>query len=258
MAVAPYNTPRGVQPAVQVFFESSGVQVPVSGTDPLPITGTVTSTPPVLQNVNITQVNSAAVATGHGTASGALRVELPTDGTGFVGINGGTVAATQAGTWTIINNGGSVTLVGTSAVSGTVAATQSGTWTVQPGNTPNTTAWNVNQIDLLNTGYILGTSAAIRQTITINGTTAVTLAPAVASLTNYLTDLLVFRTDAGTTMAYITLNDAVATPYPLPPNGGAGPPIRVPIKGNGTNVAITATSQTGITGFGRVAGYTGT
>ena len=27
---------------------------------------------------------------------------------------------------------------------GTVAATQSGTWTVQPGNTPNTTAWLVN------------------------------------------------------------------------------------------------------------------
>lgn len=29
----------------------------------------------------------------------------------------------------------------TQPVSGTVAATQSGTWTVQPGNTPNTTAW---------------------------------------------------------------------------------------------------------------------
>ncbi len=56
-----------------------------------------------------------AVALGHGTAATALRVELPTDGTGIVGL------ATGAN------------VVG--------AVTQSGTWTVQPGNTANTTAW---------------------------------------------------------------------------------------------------------------------
>lgn len=38
-------------------------------------------------NVNIAQVAGATVATGHGTAAGALRVELPTDGTGVVGLN---------------------------------------------------------------------------------------------------------------------------------------------------------------------------
>lgn len=36
------------------------------------------------QSVNLTQVGGSAVATGHGTASGAMRVELPTDGTGTV------------------------------------------------------------------------------------------------------------------------------------------------------------------------------
>lgn len=38
---------------------------------------------------DITKVAGSAVATGHGTASGALRVELPTDGTGTVGLNSG-------------------------------------------------------------------------------------------------------------------------------------------------------------------------
>lgn len=39
---------------------------------------------------DITKVAGASVATGHGTASGALRVELPTDGTGIVGLAAGT------------------------------------------------------------------------------------------------------------------------------------------------------------------------
>lgn len=60
---------------------------------------------PANQSVNLSQIAGATTATGHGTASGALRVELPTDGTGLV------------------------------------LAAQSGTWTVQPGNTANTTPW---------------------------------------------------------------------------------------------------------------------
>jgi hypothetical protein len=39
---------------------------------------------------DVTTVAGSAVATGHGTAAGSLRVELPTDGTGVVGINAGT------------------------------------------------------------------------------------------------------------------------------------------------------------------------
>lgn len=46
-------------------------------------------------NVNLTGINGVAPVTGHGTASGALRVELPTDGTGVVGLNAG--AATIGG-----------------------------------------------------------------------------------------------------------------------------------------------------------------
>ncbi len=41
------------------------------------------------QSVNLSQVAGATTATGHGTAAGALRVELPTDGTGVVGLTAG-------------------------------------------------------------------------------------------------------------------------------------------------------------------------
>lgn len=64
------------------------VQGIASGTV-LPVSGTVTTTPPANASTNIAQVAGATVATGHGVAASALRVELPTDGTGVVGLNGG-------------------------------------------------------------------------------------------------------------------------------------------------------------------------
>lgn len=48
-------------------------------------------------STNLTQVNGATVATGHGTAAGALRVELPTDGTGVVGLNAGSALIGKVG-----------------------------------------------------------------------------------------------------------------------------------------------------------------
>lgn len=41
------------------------------------------------QDVNLKQVGGATTQTGHGTAAGVLRVELPSDGTGLVGLNAG-------------------------------------------------------------------------------------------------------------------------------------------------------------------------
>lgn len=67
---------------------------------------------------NITQVAGSSIATGHGTASGTIRVELPTDGTGIVGLATGanTIGAvTQAsGPWTINETqiGGTTILTG--------------------------------------------------------------------------------------------------------------------------------------------------
>jgi hypothetical protein len=41
-------------------------------------------------DVNLKDVAGAAINTGHGTAAGSIRVELPTDGTGVVGLAAGT------------------------------------------------------------------------------------------------------------------------------------------------------------------------
>jgi hypothetical protein len=49
------------------------------------------------QSVNLSQVGGSSTATGHGTASGALRVELPTDGTGIVGLAAGTNVVGKVG-----------------------------------------------------------------------------------------------------------------------------------------------------------------
>lgn len=53
----------------------------------LVISGSIT--PSGTQDVNLAQVAGATVATGAGTAAGSVRVELPTDGTGKVGLNAG-------------------------------------------------------------------------------------------------------------------------------------------------------------------------
>lgn len=42
------------------------------------------------QSVNLAQVAGSSTATGNGTAAGSIRVALPTDGTGVVGLNAGT------------------------------------------------------------------------------------------------------------------------------------------------------------------------
>lgn len=74
-------------------------------------------------------------------------------------INNTTLAVTQSGTWDevgINDSGNSITVDGTVTANlaagtnniGDVDAIQSGTWTVQPGNTPNTTAWLTTQATL--------------------------------------------------------------------------------------------------------------
>lgn len=46
-------------------------------------------TPSGTQDVNLVKVAGAAVNTGHGIAAGSQRVELPSDGTGVIGLNAG-------------------------------------------------------------------------------------------------------------------------------------------------------------------------
>lgn len=59
------------------------IQVDVNGNLKVVNSGAPSGT----QDVNLKQVGGATVDTGHGTAAGAQRVELPTDGTGVVGVS---------------------------------------------------------------------------------------------------------------------------------------------------------------------------
>ena len=57
------------------------------------------------QFVDLNYVNGAAIAVGHGTAATAIRVELPTDGTGVLGLNAGT---NTIGKVDVLGNGGAI------------------------------------------------------------------------------------------------------------------------------------------------------
>jgi hypothetical protein len=102
---------------------------------------------------SLTQFNGQNISLNTGVRdAGTLRVSVATNDV---------VPASQSGTWNIgtttsltqfngqaiaLNTGtrSAGTLRVTVATDDVVPTSQSGTWTVQPGNTPNTTAWNVN------------------------------------------------------------------------------------------------------------------
>lgn len=100
------STPSNLKMQAQIFDPGSGNGASITASGALkvdgsavtqPVSGTVTAnagtgTFNIQSNasINLSQVSGASTATGHGTASGSLRVELPTDGTGVIGLNAGT------------------------------------------------------------------------------------------------------------------------------------------------------------------------
>lgn len=97
-----------------------------TGTQRVTISSDSTGTVSVTQGTspwvsNVTQWNGTTAVTGSGTATGALRVELPTNGTGVVGLNAGTatIGALNPLTGTLTNRSGTITSGG---VSQTLAA----------------------------------------------------------------------------------------------------------------------------------------
>lgn len=86
---------------VNVCYQDQTTLQPVEVTQatPLPVTISSGSTD---QDVNLVGINGAAPVTGSGTATGALRVELPTNGTGQVTATGkGTAGAADTGVQTV-------------------------------------------------------------------------------------------------------------------------------------------------------------
>lgn len=167
-------------------------------------------TPSGTGDVNLTQVAGASVATGHGTAAGAIRVELPTDGTGVVGLNAGTAIVGKFGV--------DQTTPGTTNL---VAAGQNGTWTIQPGNTANTTPWLTTNTP---------SSAAGAATTSASSTAAASNLVLKGSAGN----LFNLTVTIGATSGYAMLFDATS----LPSNGAVTPVWCYPIASNGTNGGV--------------------
>jgi hypothetical protein len=134
--------------------------------------------------IDVSSINGVTTATGHGTAAGALRVELPTDGTGLVN-------AAQSGTWnvgtvtalTAITNAlpvganviGAVTQSGGPwSVSGTVTANQGGSWSVAvPTWAGGTLGAMANYGTSPGAVLVPGVNSFVTNTVTVSGTVAI-------------------------------------------------------------------------------------
>jgi len=102
---------------IQAINQSTNVLTTIGSTGAVPTNTTVVWTVSPLLGQSQFRVRSTA----YGSGTGAIVIHLSTQ---FIALP-----------------------IATQAVSGTVAATQSGTWTVQPGNTANTTAWLVREVN---------------------------------------------------------------------------------------------------------------
>ena len=115
-------------------------------------------------------ISAASLPLPAGAATAAKQPALGTAGTASIDVItvqgiAGAVAIPVSGTFwqTTQPVSGTVTVTqGTAAnlnatVTGTVAATQSGTWTVQPGNTPNTAPWLVQDVPATSGGLSIFT-----------------------------------------------------------------------------------------------------
>lgn len=126
------NQLAGTATSVNSGVKDAGTLRVVLATDQPQLTNKLLVTPDANSAINLAQVAGATIAQGHGTAAAAVRVELPTDGTGLV------------------------------------SAAQSGTWTVQPGNTANTTPWLVTQIPATSGGLSISRTLSVNNTTGTN------------------------------------------------------------------------------------------
>jgi hypothetical protein len=120
------------------------------------------------QQMDVASVNGATVVTGHGPAAGALRVELPTDGTGVVtatqatasALNATVVGAGSAGTPT----GGVVTVQGAASMTKLLV-------------TPDSVALPANQsVNVAQVGGTNTVTAGLAGTLAVGGTAATNVA----------------------------------------------------------------------------------
>lgn len=164
---------------------------------------------------------------------GALTVVTST-----TGVNASTIAVTNAGGVALKVDGSATT----QPISGTVTSNQGGTWTMQPGNTPNTSAWFVAT-------STIGVGASTMAVVNAAGTTLAVSGTVTANAgTNLNTSLLAL--ESGGNLA--TLAGTVSAGKQNGNVTGSSVTVAVP---NGTTLPVNAT-QTGTWNVGTVTAVT--
>jgi hypothetical protein len=261
------------------FGNATGCLAGVSATNPLPITGNLSSSPTANQTVVVTSgnvtVNGSLTSAGNVTAIvGALPA-----GAAIIGalVANQTVQVTNTPAVTVAS--GNVTVNGSLTSGGNVTATGAAANNASPSGNPITiaalasstepTAATTGQNASLFTGLehkliVLphaNKENMLRGNVTVANTTAgnVTgMAAQGAGQKIYITGAQALRTDAGATLAYVTLNDSNSSNIPLPPLSGSVIRYDVPLV-VAANTTVTVTLNANITSaLINLQGYFGT
>lgn len=148
-------------------------------------------------------------------------------------------------------------------VSGTVAATQSGTWTVQPGNTPNTTAWKVDGSAVTQPVSGTVTANAGTGTLTVDQTTATATFDAEGTIAfGSLTTSYVTAYTAGGVLKILQMRNSMNQSVLVSLDGGTtlnytldpGDYVSLDLKENGLSFANASTVKAKYTGTAPTSG----
>lgn len=246
------STNAGVAPV----DATAGLKVDLGADNDVTVTGSLTTVSTV---TNLSQLGGAAVPIGAGTEAAAIRVTLPTNGTGIVGLAAGTngigkltsnsgvtigaVEIAAAQTLANVTTVGTVTTVSTLTGGGIAHDSADSGNPIKIGAKAETSPKGITLVaDADRTDLYadadgllmakLNTSGADvvseRVSNTDGASTAFTNFSAVANTKNYITGFNVFRTDAGTTPIYVDFRDgtsgSILWSAVIPPNGGSNNP----------------------------------
>lgn len=232
---------------------------PINSGNPLPVSPVASG---VDQDVNIAAIAGVATPVGNGLAATALRVALPTDGTGVVILGAGVAAIGNiAG-----QVGAGVTVAGNPVVGGFVArATNLAAVTSNQVQRPISTLNGIQvtkpyAIPELEWQYFPPVGGIL------NTTTAVTIKAAHASERNYITSLQIMSEALGATTEFAIRDGAggaVLWKVKIPATGfiygGIAAVFPVPIKGTAATLLEIVTLTASVTGavYFNAQGFTG-
>jgi hypothetical protein len=155
------------------------------------------------QPIQIQTVNGGgAIALGHGTAATALRVELPTDGTGLVITNGAPVT-TSANAFSRYHS--------SSAAAANVKATAGNLYGLVLGNSGTVPCW----LQVMNTAVTPTAGTSVVDSYMVQAGVTVVVPPGSIALTNYATGIgfAGATTDSGATTTGCTTTFSVTAYY---------------------------------------------